>query len=94
MDPTAGFICYSSKVLSAMNLDAIHFVGYSFQIKMKFAAWHLGFNIKEIPIVFQDRELGASKMTKGIIQEAAYGVLALQLGYLSGKFMKQIRKSA
>ena len=94
MDPTAGFICYSSKVLSAMNLDAIHFVGYAFQIEMKFAAWHLGFNIKEIPIVFQDRELGASKMSKGIIQEAAYGVLALQLGYLSGKFMKQIRKSA
>ncbi len=94
MDPTAGFVCYSSKVLSAMNLDAIHFVGYAFQIEMKFAAWHLGFKIKEIPIVFQDRELGASKMSKGIIQEAAYGVLALQLGYLSGKFMKQIRKSA
>lgn len=94
MDPTAGFVCYSSKVLAAMNLDAIKFVGYAFQIEMKFAAWHLGFNIKEIPIVFQDRELGASKMSKGIIQEAAYGVLALQLDYLTGKFMKKIRKSA
>lgn len=94
MDPTAGFVCYSSKVLAAMNLDAIKFVGYAFQIEMKFAAWHLGFKIKEIPIVFQDRELGASKMSKGIIQEAAYGVLALQLDYLTGKFMKKIRKSA
>lgn len=94
MDPTAGFVCYSSKVLAAMNLDAIKFVGYAFQIEMKFAAWHLGYKIKEIPIVFQDRELGASKMSKGIIKEAAYGVLALQLDYLFGKFMKQIRKSA
>jgi dolichol-phosphate mannosyltransferase len=93
-DPTAGFICYASKVLREMNLDAIQFVGYAFQIEMKFAAWHLGFKLKEIPIVFQDRELGASKMSKGIIKEAALGVLALQLNYLSGSFMRHIRKSA
>jgi dolichol-phosphate mannosyltransferase len=61
---------------------------------MKFAAWHLGYTLKEVPIVFQDRELGASKMSKGIIKEAALGVLSLQLDYLSGKFMKRIRKSA
>jgi dolichol-phosphate mannosyltransferase len=93
-DPTAGFVCYTSKVLREMNLDAIKFVGYAFQIEMKFAAWHLGYILKEVPIVFQDRELGASKMSKGIIKEAALGVLSLQLDYLSGKFMKRIRKSA
>lgn len=93
-DPTAGFVCYSSKVLREINLDAIKFVGYAFQIEMKFAAWHLGFKLKEVPIVFQDRELGASKMSKGIIKEAALGVLALQLHYLSGSFMRHIRKSA
>lgn len=93
MDPTAGFVCYSSKVIAAMNLDAIKFVGYAFQIEMKFAAWHLGFKIKEIPIIFQDRELGSSKMSKGIIKEAAYGVLALQFDFLTGKFMRKIRKA-
>jgi dolichol-phosphate mannosyltransferase len=93
-DPTAGFVCYSSKVLREMNLDAIKFVGYAFQIEMKFAAWHLGYKLKEVPIVFQDRELGASKMSKGIIKEAALGVLILQLQYLSGSFMRHIRKSA
>jgi dolichol-phosphate mannosyltransferase len=93
-DPTAGFVCYASKVLREMNLDAIKFVGYAFQIEMKFAAWHLGFKLKEVPIVFQDRELGASKMSKGIIKEAALGVLALQFDYLSGSFMRRIRKSA
>ena len=93
-DPTAGFVCYSAKVLSAINLDAIKFVGYAFQIEMKFATWHLGFKIKEIPIVFQDRELGASKMSKGIIKEAIWGVLSLQLDYLSGSFKRHIKKTA
>mgnify|MGYP003335363126 CR=1 FL=1 len=93
-DPTAGFVCYSSKVLASLNLDAIKFVGYAFQIEMKFAVWHLGFKITEVPIVFQDREHGASKMSKGIIREAVWGVLSIQLDFISGKFMKQIRKSA
>ena len=93
-DPTAGFVCYSANVLKAMNLNAIKFVGYAFQIEMKFAAWHLGFKIKEVPIVFQDRELGASKMSKGIIKEAMWGVLSLQFDYLSGSYKRHIKKSA
>jgi len=78
-DPTAGFVCYSNKVLSAMNLDLIRFVGYAFQIEMKFVAWKLGFKIKEVPITFKDRLFGASKMTKGIIQEGIMGVLSMQM---------------
>lgn len=78
-DPTAGFVCYSNKVLSTMNLDLIRFVGYAFQIEMKFVAWKLGFKIKEVPITFKDRLFGASKMTKGIIQEGIMGVLSMQI---------------
>lgn len=77
-DPTAGFVCYSSKVLENINLDAIRFAGYAFQIEMKFAAWKLGFTIKEVPIVFIDRQAGASKMSKGIIKEGVLGVLKIQ----------------
>jgi dolichol-phosphate mannosyltransferase len=61
-DPTAGFVCYKQEVLNTINLDEIHFAGYAFQIEMKFAAWKLGFKIKEVPIIFQDRKLGVSKM--------------------------------
>ena len=91
-DPTAGFICYTSKVLSAMNLKNIRFIGYAFQIEMKFAAWRLGFVIKEVPIVFSDREHGASKMTKGIIREGIVGVVSMQWQYLIGDYLKRIRK--
>ncbi|RYY67369.1 MAG: polyprenol monophosphomannose synthase [Chitinophagaceae bacterium] len=77
-DPTAGFVCYKKEVLEAMNLEAIHFTGYAFQIEMKFAAWKLGFNIAEVPITFKDRKLGASKMNKGIIKEGVLGVLRLK----------------
>src|SRR5690606_7943772 len=77
-DPTAGFVCYKSKVLETINLDRIHFVGYAFQIEMKFAAWKLGFKIKEVPITFKDRKLGVSKMNKGIIKEGVLGVLKLR----------------
>ena len=77
-DPTAGFVCYKANVLSTINLDAITFVGYAFQIEMKFAAWKLGFKIKEVPITFKDRKLGASKMNKGIIKEGIFGVLQLK----------------
>jgi dolichol-phosphate mannosyltransferase len=77
-DATAGFVCYRKKVLETINLDEIHFVGYAFQIEMKFAAWKLGFKIKEVPIIFQDRTYGVSKMNKGIIKEGILGVLKLK----------------
>lgn len=73
-DPTAGFVCYSSKVLSTIPLDEVHFVGYAFQIEMKYRAWKLGFKIKEVPITFVDRKEGVSKMSSGIIKEAMFGV--------------------
>ena len=77
-DPTAGFICYTCNVLEAINLDKISFVGYAFQIEMKFAAWKLGFTIKEVPITFIDRRYGVSKMNKGIVKEGIFGVLKLK----------------
>jgi dolichol-phosphate mannosyltransferase len=73
-DPTAGFICYRSNVLRTIPLDKVRFVGYAFQIEMKYRAWKLGFKIKEVPITFIDRIEGQSKMTKGIVKEAMYGV--------------------
>lgn len=73
-DPTAGFVCYSRKVLSTIPLDEVHFIGYAFQIEMKYRAWKLGFKIKEVPITFKDRTEGASKMSRGIVKEAMYGV--------------------
>ncbi|MEJ8844289.1 polyprenol monophosphomannose synthase [Lacibacter sp. H375] len=78
MDPTAGFVCYKRETLEALNLDGINFVGYAFQIEMKFAAWKLKFKIKEVPITFVDRKFGASKMNKGIVKEGILGVLKLR----------------
>ena len=77
-DTTAGFKCYKSKVLRAIQLDKIRFTGYAFQIEMKFTAWKLGFNIVEVPIIFTDRTMGESKMTKGIFKEAIFGVISLR----------------
>ncbi|HSN62282.1 MAG TPA: polyprenol monophosphomannose synthase, partial [Ferruginibacter sp.] len=77
-DPTAGFVCYKKEVLETINLDEISFSGYAFQIEMKFASWKLGFKIVEVPITFIDRELGASKMNKGIVKEGILGVLKLR----------------
>lgn len=77
-DPTAGFICYTRKVLETINLDEITFVGYAFQIEMKFAAWKLGFRIQEVPIVFVDRKVGTSKMNHGILKEGILGVIKIQ----------------
>lgn len=74
MDCTAGFICYHRRVLEAIPLDEVKFVGYAFQIEMKYRAWKKGFKIKEVPITFVDRKEGASKMSKGIIREAVMGV--------------------
>lgn len=83
-DPTAGFICYKRKVLESIPLDKITFVGYAFQIEMKYVADLLGFRLIEVPIVFIDRERGTSKMSKGIISEAIKGVLSLRWRGLSG----------
>lgn len=77
-DSTAGFICYRKQVLEAINLDKIKFVGYAFQIEMKYASWKLGFKIKEVPIIFEDRLHGVSKMNKGIVKEGILGVLRLR----------------
>jgi dolichol-phosphate mannosyltransferase len=77
-DPTAGFVCYTRKVLETINLDQIEFVGYAFQIEMKFAAWKLGFRIVEVPITFVDRKEGTSKMNHGILKEGILGVLKIQ----------------
>jgi dolichol-phosphate mannosyltransferase len=78
-DTTAGFVCYRRKVLETINLDKIKFVGYAFQIEMKYKAYRLGFNVKEIPIIFTDRTKGKSKMDKRIIWEAVFGVISLRL---------------
>ncbi len=78
-DPTAGFVIYNSIVLKKMNLDKITFVGYAFQIEMKYYCHSLGFDIKEIPITFIDRELGTSKMNMSIVQEGILGVLQMKM---------------
>lgn len=89
-DPTAGFMCYRREVLDTINLDEIVFVGYAFQIEMKFAAWKLGFKIKEVPIFFQDRIKGNSKMNKGIVKEGILGVLKLRWHSLFTNYRKRV----
>lgn len=79
MDPTAGFVCYSAEVLRKINLDKIKFIGYAFQIEMKFTAWKYGFSIQEVPIIFTDRTKGESKMSTSIIKEAFLGVLMMKI---------------
>tara|TARA_R110002074_G_scaffold74260_5_gene170170 strand:- start:998 stop:1714 length:717 start_codon:yes stop_codon:yes gene_type:complete len=77
-DTTAGFVCYKRNVLETIRLDKIRFVGYAFQIEMKFKTWKLGFNIKEVSVVFTDRTLGESKMSGGIVYEALFGVIKMR----------------
>jgi dolichol-phosphate mannosyltransferase len=77
-DPTAGFVCYARQVLETIDLDKIHFVGYAFQIEMKFAAYSLGFKLKEVPITFADRVEGVSKMNTSIVSEALKGVFYMR----------------
>ena len=79
MDTTAGFKCYRAEVLKAIDLDKIKFMGYAFQIEMKFTAWKLGFNVMEVPIIFTDRTEGSSKMSKSIFKEAFIGVLSMKI---------------
>lgn len=78
-DTTAGFKCYKAEVLRAIDFSKIHHIGYGFQIEMKFTVWKLKFNIKEVSIVFKDRTLGTSKMSKGIFSEAIFGVIKLKV---------------
>ena len=84
-DTTAGFVCYKRKVLETINFDKIKFIGYAFQIEMKFKAWKHGFNIKEISIIFTDRVKGTSKMDGRIINEAIFGVIQMALKGLPKK---------
>ena len=77
-DTTAGFVCYKRRVLETMNLDAVQMKGYGFQIEMKYSAWKLGFRLKEVPIIFTNRQKGVSKMSGGIFGEAFWGVIALR----------------
>ena len=77
-DTTAGFVCYKRRVLETINLTTIRFVGYAFQIEMKFKAWKHNFNIKEVSVIFTDRTEGTSKMNEGIIYEALFGVLKMR----------------
>ncbi|MFY7653244.1 MAG: polyprenol monophosphomannose synthase [Chitinophagaceae bacterium] len=93
-DPTAGFICYTRKVLESINFDEITFVGYAFQIEMKFASWKLGFKIAEVPIVFKDRKAGVSKMNKGIIKEGVIGVLRIQFQSLFKDYHKRVKQQS
>ena len=78
-DSTAGFKCYKRKVLETINFDKIQFVGYAFQIEMKFKAWKYGFNVVEVPVIFTDRTEGTSKMSGGIFFEAVLGVIQMKV---------------
>ncbi len=91
-DPTSGFVCYRREALEAINLNQISFVGYAFQIEMKFAAWKLGFNISEVPITFIDRKFGVSKMNKGIVKEGIFGVLKLKWMSMFKNYRRRVKK--
>ncbi len=84
-DPTAGFICYKRAVLEAINLDSVRFIGYAFQIEMKFRAHKKKFTIKEVPIIFTDRINGQSKMNSSIVREAIFGVIAMKFRSIFNK---------
>ena len=84
-DTTAGFVCYTRKVLETMDLDAIRMKGYGFQIEMKYSAWKLGFRLQEVPIIFTNRQKGKSKMSGSIFGEAFWGVIALRCRKIHGR---------
>ena len=88
-DTTAGFVCYTRRVLEAINLDRVEFKGYAFQIEMKFTAYKLGFTIKEVPIIFVNRVLGTSKMNTSIFGEAVFGVIKLKVWSWFRKYDKR-----
>lgn len=84
-DTTAGFVCYRRKVLQTIDLDAVRFKGYAFQIEMKYSSLRLGFKVKEVPVIFVNRELGTSKMSGGIFSEALFGVIKLRMSKIKPK---------
>lgn len=88
-DTTAGFVCYRREVLETIPLDRIKFVGYAFQIEMKFLAWKYGFKLNEVPIIFTDRTRGESKMSAGIFKEAFFGVLQMTIQSWFKKYIPQ-----
>lgn len=88
-DSTAGFICYRREVLQTINLDKIRFVGYAFQIEMKFTSWKFDFKIIEVPIIFTNRVLGESKMSTSILSEAVFGVMAMKLRSIFKNYKRQ-----
>jgi len=83
-DPTSGFVAYSAKCIDSLNLEKFRFIGYAFQIEMKYTAYKKNFNIKEIPIIFTERRYGVSKLNKGIISEAILGVIKMRLKTILG----------
>ena len=87
-DTTAGFVCYRRKVLETINLEAVRFKGYAFQIEMKYSAYKLGFKLKEVSVIFVNRVLGTSKMNTSIFGEALFGVLQLRIDAWKGKFKR------
>ena len=88
-DATAGFKCYRRRVLESIELDRIRFMGYAFQIEMKFTAWKLGFKLKEVPIIFTDRQEGVSKMSTRIFREAFFGVIQMKVGSWFRKYQQK-----
>lgn len=88
-DSTAGFICYRRKVLETIALDKVKFIGYAFQIEMKFTAWKFGFKIAEVPIIFTNRVLGESKMSTGILSEAVFGVIRMKFRSLFKSYKRR-----
>lgn len=90
-DTTAGFVCYKRKVLETIPLDRIKFIGYAFQIEMKFLAWKYGFKLTEVPIIFTDRTRGESKMSAGIFKEAFFGVLNMTISSWFKKYIPAAR---
>ena len=89
-DTTAGFVCYKRQVLETIELDKIQFKGYAFQIEMKYTSYKCGFCIKEVPIIFVNRELGTSKMSGGIFGEAFFGVMKLKIQSWFRKYPKKV----
>lgn len=92
-DATAGFVCYTREVLDTIDLDNIRFKGYAFQVEMKYTAYSLGFNIKEVSIIFVNRMLGTSKMNSGIFAEGIFGVITMRIRKMFGGIKKKQKKT-
>ncbi|MGE0590475.1 MAG: polyprenol monophosphomannose synthase [Cyclobacteriaceae bacterium] len=92
-DATAGFVCYSKRVLETIPLDKVKFIGYAFQIEMKFLTWKYGFKIKEIPIIFTERVRGQSKLSAGIFKEAFFGVIQMTISSWFKKYPRPTNRT-